>query len=72
MATKVVYNGQKLDLSANPDLLFQMMLTLTNLEERMDSFDKRLRNIQDKIDVLDSDNFVIYDTKKSEFYVKKH
>ncbi len=48
MATSVVYNGQKLDLSANPDLLFQLLLTLTNLEERMDSIDKRLYNLEKK------------------------
>ncbi len=46
MQSKVVFNGQKLDLSANPDLLFQIMLTLTNLEERISSIDKRLYNIE--------------------------
>ncbi len=48
MATSVVYNGQKLDLSANPDLLFQLLLTLTNVEERMNSIDKRLYNLEKK------------------------
>lgn len=48
MATSVVYNGQKLDLSANPDLLFQLLLTLTNMEERMNSIDKRLYNLEKK------------------------
>lgn len=48
MATKVVYNGQKLDLSANPDLLLHILITLTNLEERMDSFDKRLYKLERK------------------------
>lgn len=48
MATSVVYNGQKLDLSANPDLLFQLLLTLTNVEERMNSIDKRLYNLETK------------------------
>ncbi len=46
MPTSVVLNGQKLDLSATPDLLFQVLLTLTNLEERMDSFDKRLYKLE--------------------------
>lgn len=48
MATSVVYNGQRLDLSANPDLLFQLLLSLTNLEERMSSLDKRLYNLEKK------------------------
>lgn len=48
MSTSVVYNGQKLDLSVNGDLLFQLMLTLTNLEERMNSIDKRLYNLEKK------------------------
>ncbi len=46
MATSVVYNGQKLDLSASPDLLLQIMLTLTNLEDKVSSIDKRLYNIE--------------------------
>ena len=48
MATTVVYNGQRLDLSANPDLLFQLLLTITNIEERMNSIDKRLYNLEKK------------------------
>lgn len=48
MSTSVVYNGQKLDLSANPDLLFQLLLTITNIEERMNSIDKRLYNLEKK------------------------
>ena len=48
MATKVVINGQRLDLSANPDLLFQLLLTMTNIEERMNSIDKRLYNVEKK------------------------
>ncbi len=46
MATTLLLNGQKLDLSANPDLLLEIVLTLTNLEERMNSFDKRLYNLE--------------------------
>ncbi len=48
MPTTVVYNGQKLDLSANPDLLLEILLTLTNLEEGMNSIDKRLYNVEKK------------------------
>ena len=48
MPTTVLLNGQKLDLSANPDLLFEILLTLTNLEEGMNSIDKRLYNVEKK------------------------
>ncbi len=48
MATTLLLNGQKLDLSANPDLLLEILLMLTNMEERMSSFDKRLYNLEKK------------------------
>lgn len=48
MATTVLLNGQKLDLSANPDLLLEILLMLTNSEERMNSIDKRLYNLEKK------------------------
>ena len=48
MATTVLLNGQKLDLSANPELLLEILLMLTNMEERMNSIDKRLYNVEKK------------------------
>ena len=48
MAVTMLLNGQRLDLSANPDLLLEIVLTLTNLEERMNSIDKRLYNLEKK------------------------
>ena len=48
MATTVLVNGQKLDLSANPDLLLEILLKLTNMEERMNSIDKRVYNMEKK------------------------
>ena len=64
MPQSVVLNGQKLDLSANPDLLLHILLTLTNLEEKVNSFDKRLHNLEKRI--------VIYQNiKKSDFLVVK-
>ena len=47
MPLNVVLNGQKLDLS-DPDVLFQLLLSLTNVEERMSSIDKRLYNLEKK------------------------
>ena len=48
MPTNVVYNGQKLDLSANPDLILQLLLTIIDVEEGMKSIDKRLYNLEKK------------------------
>ena len=48
MPQSVVYNGQKLDLSVNPDLLFELLLSLTNVEKRISSIDKRLYNLEKK------------------------
>ena len=48
MPQSIVYNGQKMDLSANPDLLFEILLMLTNIEGRMNSIDKRLYNMEKK------------------------
>ena len=47
MPLSVVLNGQKLDLS-DPDVLFQLLLSLTNVEERISSIDKRLYNLEKK------------------------
>ena len=46
MAIIVKLNGQKLDLDAQPDLLFNLLLKLTNVEERLNSHDKRLKNLE--------------------------
>ena len=59
MATTLLVNGQKLDLSANPDLLLEILLMLTNMEERMSSIDKRLYNVEKK-------------QSSSPYLVKKH
>ena len=48
MAQIIKLNGQKLDLDANPDLLFHLLLGITNLEERLNSIDKRLYNLERK------------------------
>ena len=48
MAVTLRVNGQKLDLSANPDLLLEFLVMLTNIEERMNSIDKRLYNLEKK------------------------
>ncbi len=39
-------NGQRWDLEANPDLLYEILISMTNLEERLRSLDKRLRNLE--------------------------
>ena len=48
MPKTLVINGQKLDLDANPDLLLDILLMLTSSEERMNSIDKRLYNVEKK------------------------
>ena len=48
MAFTMLVNGQKLDLSASPDLLLEILLMLTNMEERMNSIDKRLYIMEKK------------------------
>ena len=42
-------NGQNVDLNDYPDLLMQVLVSITNLEERFNSFDKRLRNVERKL-----------------------
>lgn len=71
MPNSVVFNGQKLDLSANPDLLFHILITLTNLEEMISSIDKRVHNLEKKSVILNDDNLVNYDSKKSQYFVPK-
>lgn len=39
-------NGQRWDLEANPDLLYDILVSITNVEERLRSLDKRLRNLE--------------------------
>ena len=46
MAVTMLVNGQKLDLSVSPDLLLEFLVMLTNMEERMNSIDKRLYNLE--------------------------
>ncbi len=41
-------NGQSVDLNANPDLLMHLLVSITDLEERLASFDKRLRKLERK------------------------
>lgn len=40
--------GRKWDLDANPDLLYQLLVSITNIEEHIKSLDKRLRNLEIK------------------------
>lgn len=42
-------NGQSVDMNDFPDLLVQLMVSVTNLEERLHSYDKRLRNVERKL-----------------------
>ncbi len=48
MAATCKINGQKVDLVATPDLLFQLLLNDTNIEERLHSLEKRLYNLEKK------------------------
>lgn len=39
-------NGQRVDLNDVPDLLMQLLVSVTNLEERFNLFDKRLKKLE--------------------------
>lgn len=43
-------NGQNVDLNDYPDLLVQLLISITNLEECFKSLDKRLRQVERKLE----------------------
>lgn len=49
MAQVVKINGQRLDLDTTSDVLFHLLLGITDLEERLNSIDKRLFNLEKQL-----------------------
>ena len=48
MSNTLKINGQTWDLEASPDLLYDILVSLTNVEQHLNAIDIRLRNLEKK------------------------